>query len=36
VIEHVRFEVREILASDHRAVIVGELASINATGKVIE
>ena len=34
-IERVRFDVHEILASERRAVIVGELASrINATGKV--
>ena len=32
-----RFEVQDILASDDRAVIVGELAStIEATGKVVE
>jgi ketosteroid isomerase-like protein len=35
--EPVRFEVTEILASDARAVIVGELATrIKATGKMIE
>ena len=35
--EPVRFDITEILASDARAVIVGELATrINATGKVIE
>jgi hypothetical protein len=34
-IERVRFEVYEILASEDRAVVVGELASrINSTGKV--
>ena len=36
-IERVRFDVQEILVSDDRAVIVGELASrINATGKLVE
>jgi hypothetical protein len=35
--EPVRFDVTEILASDDRAVIVGELATrIKATGKMIE
>jgi hypothetical protein len=34
-IERINFDVHEILASEHRAVVVGELASrINATGKV--
>jgi uncharacterized protein len=34
-IERVRFDVHEILASEYRAVVVGELASrVNATGKV--
>jgi hypothetical protein len=34
-IERVRFEIHEILASESRAVVVGELASkINATGKI--
>jgi ketosteroid isomerase-like protein len=33
----VRFDIQEILVSDDRAVIVGELAStINATGKLVE
>ena len=36
-IERVRFDIQEILVSDDRAVIVGELASrINATGKLVE
>ena len=36
-IERRRFDVQEILASEDRAVIVGELATrINATGKIIE
>ncbi len=36
-IERVRFDVHEILASDDRAVVVGELASrIKATGKIFE
>jgi len=36
-IEPVRFDVTEILASDARAVIVGELATmVKATGKMIE
>ena len=36
-IEQLRFDVQDILASDDRAVIVGELATrINATGKIIE
>ena len=35
--EPVKFDVQDILASDARAVIVGELATrIKATGKVIE
>ena len=35
--EPVRFDVTEILASDVRAVIVGELATrVKATGKMIE
>jgi hypothetical protein len=36
-IEQLRFDVQDILATDDRAVIVGELATrINATGKIIE
>ncbi len=36
-IEQVRFAVQDILASDDRAVIVGELTTrINATGRIIE
>lgn len=36
-IERLHFDVKEILASDDRAVIVGELATrINATGKIIK
>ena len=36
-IEQLRFDVQDILASDDRAVIVGELVTrINATGKIIE
>ena len=36
-IERVRFDIQEILVSDDRAVIVGELASrINTTGKLVE
>ena len=36
-IEQRRFDVQDILASDDRAVIVGELATrVNATGKIIE
>ena len=35
--ERVRFEVKEILASDHRVVAVSDLASsVNATAKGIE
>jgi len=36
-VEHVRFDVQDILAGDNRAVILGELASrVHATGKIIE
>ena len=36
-IERLRFDVQEILASDDLAVIVGDLATrVNATGKIIE
>jgi len=36
-LNRVRFEVEDILSSDERAVIVGELATrVNATGKLIE
>jgi ketosteroid isomerase-like protein len=36
-LERIRFEIHDILASDGRAVIIGELASkIKATGKIVE
>jgi ketosteroid isomerase-like protein len=36
-VEHIRFDVQDILVNDDRAVILGELASrINATGRIIE
>jgi hypothetical protein len=36
-IEQLRFDVQDIVASDNRAVIIGELATrITATGKIIE